>query len=141
MGHEIGHAVARHGGEKLSQGYLQTFGSVAASFVPGTYGLSGLAFDAVSSAGMLHYSREQEYEADQLGMVFMAQAGYEPQAALSFWRKFGSGEGAGSGGFGQYLSSHPLGGKRLVELTGFMPEAERLYQAAPRKYGLGENLK
>ena len=99
------------------------------------------AFEAVSEAGMLHYSRFQEYEADYLGMIYMAKAGYDPKAALSFWRKFGSGDGAGSGGLGQYLSSHPMGEKRLNELGEHLQEAEAAYQAASLKSGLGQSLK
>ncbi len=141
MGHEIGHAAARHGGERMAQAYVKEIGSTVLSLALNDYGITSAAFSAASGAGMLHYSRSQEYEADYLGMIYMAKAGYDPKAALSFWRKFGSGDGAGSSGLGQYLSSHPMGEKRLGELGARLPEAEAAYQAAPLKSGLGLPLK
>lgn len=141
MGHEIGHAVARHSGERAAQDYVKSVGSTVLSLALNDYGISSAAFDAAAGAGMLHYSRTQEYEADYLGMIYMAKAGYDPKAALDFWRKFGAGEGAGAGRLGQYLSSHPMGEKRLAELGSRLPEAEAAYQAAPLKSGFGEPIK
>ena len=141
MGHEIGHAVARHGGERISQSYVKSVGSTVLSLAINDYGISSAAFQTLYGAGMLHYSRAQEYEADYLGMIYMAKAGYDPKAALSFWRKFGSGDGAGDGGLGQYLSSHPMGERRLQELSAHLPEAESCYQGAVLKSGLGMSLK
>jgi predicted Zn-dependent protease len=136
VGHEVGHAIARHAGERMSQGIIQSGGGAALSVFTSTAGTQE-AYGIVTEVGaMLPYSRTQEYEADHLGMIFMAKAGYNPAAALTFWDKFGK---LGSNSrMKELLSTHPVGEKRLQELKDFYPKAMEYYNAAPVKRGLGE---
>ena len=136
VGHEVGHAIARHAGERMSQGIIQSGGGAALSVFTSTAGTQE-AYGIVTEVGaMLPYSRTQEYEADHLGMIFMAKAGYNPAAALTFWDKFGK---LGSNSrVKELLSTHPVGEKRLQELKDFYPKAMEYYNAAPVKRGLGE---
>jgi len=142
VGHEIGHAIARHGGERVSQIMLLKLGEAGLSIA-----LSGkseaarnawlAAYTGVGTVGyMLPYSRKHEYEADHLGLLLMAKAGYDPQAALSFWQKFGGQKK--SSALEEFLSTHPLGPKRLLRLETMMPDASAEYESAPVKRGLGK---
>jgi predicted Zn-dependent protease len=136
VGHEVGHAVARHAGERMSQGIIQSSGGTALSIFTKTPGAQEAYGIATEVGAMLPYSRTQEYEADQLGMIFMAKAGYDPAAALTFWDKFGK---LGSNSrVKELLSTHPVGEKRLQELKDFYPKAIQYYKTAPAKRGLGE---
>jgi predicted Zn-dependent protease len=136
VGHEVGHAIARHAGERMSQGIIQSGGAAALSIftkAPGTQDAYGIATQV---GAMLPYSRTQEYEADRLGMIFMAKAGYDPAAALTFWNKFGK---LGSNSrVKELLSTHPVAEKRLQELKEFYPNAMEYYNRAPVKRRLGE---
>ena len=136
VGHEVGHAIARHAGERMSQGMIQSGGAVALSVLTSTAGAQE-AYGIVTQVGaMLPYSRVQEYEADQLGMIFMAKAGYDPAAALTFWNKFG--KLGSSSRLMEMISTHPIGEKRLQDLKEFYPKAMEYYKTAPVKRGLGE---
>lgn len=136
VGHEVGHAIARHSGERMSQGIFQSVGAAALSVVTSQTGAQE-AYSAVTELGlMLPYSRTQEYEADHLGIIFMAKAGYDPAAALTFWDKFGK---LGSNSRAkELLSTHPVGEKRLQELKDLYPKAMEYYNKARVKRGLGE---
>ena len=136
VGHEVGHAIARHSGERMSQGIFQSVGAAALSVFTSQTGAQE-AYGAVTQVGlMLPYSRTQEYEADHLGIIFMAKAGYDPAAALTFWDKFGK---LGSNSRAkELLSTHPVGEKRLQELRDLYPKAMEYYNKAPKKRGLGE---
>jgi len=139
MGHEIAHAILRHGGERMGHGMIQQVGAgvIAASEVDSgwltAYGI------AANYGAMLPYSREHEYEADQVGMLFMAKAGYDPHAAISFWKKFG--KTSGQSALGEFLSTHPIGRHRVEELQAKLPTVLQLYQKSKVKYGLGEVYK
>ncbi len=134
VGHEIGHAIARHSGERLSWGYLQTLGTIGLSMANET---AGAVFGVGSELGvMLPFSRSNESEADYIGLVLMAKAGYDPVAAISFWQKFGN----GSHGLKDFLSTHPNGDKRIADLQKALPEAQKLYSQAKVQHGLGETL-
>ena len=139
VGHEVAHAVARHGGERMSQAMIQ---QVGAELVAGAAGAENqelwlLAYGGISNLGVvLPYSREHEYEADYMGMIFMAKAGYDPRAALTFWEKFG--KLSQGGAVGEFFSTHPMGEKRLEKMRAQLPSAMELYRQAPRKFGLGE---
>jgi predicted Zn-dependent protease len=131
MGHEIGHALARHGAERMSSGMLaQTGGQVLQAVMVGkgspqsTAMVMG-AFGVGTQLGvMLPHSRTQEYEADNIGLVLMAKAGYNPNAALSFWTKF-----AKSGKTPpEYLSTHPAPANRIAKLKQLIPQTMPIYQ-------------
>lgn len=130
MGHEIAHAVARHGNQRMSQGMLVQFGgavlSVALSQKPQlTQQLFLQSFGITSQLGMLSYSRKHETEADKMGIIFAAMAGYDPEAAIKFWERM-----AASGGQKppELLSTHPSDERRIADLRAFMPEAKKYYK-------------
>ncbi|MBL7943259.1 MAG: M48 family metallopeptidase, partial [Flavobacteriales bacterium] len=99
MGHEIAHAIARHGNERMSQGLLLNLGLSSVSVAMGqnptlTQQIFLQSIGIGSSLGMLSFSRKHETEADKLGLVFMAMAGYDPQVAVSFWERMSASGGA-----------------------------------------------
>jgi len=133
MGHEIGHALARHGAERMSSGMLaQTGGQVLQSVMVGqgnpqnTAMVMG-AFGIGTQLGvMLPHSRTQEYEADHIGLVLMAKAGYNPNSALTFWTKFSkSGQTPP-----EYLSSHPAPANRIATIKKLIPQVMPIYRKA-----------
>jgi predicted Zn-dependent protease len=142
LGHEIAHAIARHGGERMSQGQLQQFGGQTLAAVletrgiaPTTTQLTMVAYNAGSQyLGVLPYSRLHESEADHLGLLYMAKAGYDPTAAVGFWGRFG----ALSSGTPSFLSTHPASADRAAALKAQLGEAQALYAAAAHQYGHGE---
>jgi predicted Zn-dependent protease len=133
MGHEVAHAIARHGGERLSQ-QLAVEGLVAASAIALSQkdskkanlyaGLLGLG----ATVGLLlPYSRLQESEADRLGLIFMAKAGYDPRAAGEFWRRMAE-AGKGKAKPPEFLSTHPADETRIRQLEQWLPEALTYYK-------------
>jgi len=131
MAHEIAHAVARHGNERMSQQLLLTLGAVSLDVAMrenseatrniflATYGVGG-------QLGSLAYSRKHEYEADQLGMIFMAMAGYSPAATVTFWERMqASSSGAEPP---QFLSTHPSSTARIRAAREFVPEANKYFK-------------
>lgn len=132
MGHEIGHAIARHGNERMSQGLLATVGAasiaVALNEKPKeTQSLFLGAYGVGTGLGILAFSRNQESEADKLGMVFMAMAGYEPKEAIPFWERM---KGAGGGSVPEFLSTHSGHDKRIDRIKEWLPNAETYYEKA-----------
>lgn len=138
VGHEIGHAIARHGGERMSHGLLQQIGSQAVAY--GTQEpMFVTAFGLISNVGaVLPYSRVHEYEADHIGLILMAKAGYYPRAALSFWKKFG--KGGTDQRILELLSTHPMSKKRWEEMEALQKKAREYYNKAPKKHGFGQKL-
>ena len=140
VGHEIGHAVARHGGERMTQAILQNLGALGLSAAlkdesAKTRARWMAAYTGITTVGViLPYSRTHEYAADELGMIYMARAGYKPSAAVSFWEKFGKLGGAQL----EFLSTHPLSEKRLTHLREILPCAMIEYETAPVQRGLSE---
>ena len=133
MGHEIGHALARHGAERMSRGQLaQMGGQVLGSVMQGRGNPQNTqavmqAFGIGTQLGvMLPHSRTQEYEADHIGLVLAAKAGYNPQAALRFWEKFAK-DGRTPP---EYLSTHPAPTNRISEIRALLPKVMPIYQAA-----------
>ena len=145
VGHEIGHAIARHGGERMSQSAVQEAGAQAVATTlngksAGTLQAAMIAYSAGTNLGvMLPYSRTHEYEADKLGLVFMSKAGYNPNAAITFWQKFG--QLSQTGTIGEFFSTHPMSEKRIEEMRAYLPTALGMYNTAPNKKNLGESLK
>lgn len=135
MGHEVAHAVAKHGNERMSQQMLAAYGSVAldvalANNSTQTREIAAAAFGIGAQYGaLLPFSRTQETEADHLGLIFMAMAGYDPHAAVPFWERMAAGKGAG-GAPPEIMSTHPSDATRMANLRTFMPEAEKYYKPA-----------
>jgi predicted Zn-dependent protease len=130
MGHEIAHAVAKHGNERMSQAMVQQMGGMAlevalAQKPQQTQDLFMTTYGIGSSVGaMLPWSRQQETEADQYGLIFSAMAGYDPREALPFWQRMAK---AGGGSPPEFLSTHPSDETRLRKLEKFIPEALKYY--------------
>ncbi len=132
MGHEIAHAVARHGNERMSQMMVQQLGGVAldvalAQKSAQTRAIFNTAYGAGTTLGvLLPYSRLQESEADKLGLIFAAIAGYDPREAPKFWQRMSQQSGGGKPP--EFLSTHPSDQKRIQDLQAFMPEAMKYYK-------------
>ena len=136
MGHEITHALAHHGSERMSQGLVQQLGGVAlgvalSSRSAETQNLFMQAYGIGTQVGvMLPFSRKDEYEADQFGLNFTAMAGYNPQEAINLWKRM---EAASSGNRPpEFLSTHPSEGSRIARLQKQMPEAMKYYRPISR---------
>lgn len=144
MSHEIAHALARHGGERMSHnmavdGAKVLIDKVAGKYVPAKKDLLMQAYGVGSKyAVLLPYNRRQESEADHIGLKLMAQAGYDPSVAPGFWTRFGEIKGGGQSA--EFLSTHPSDQRRSSDLRGLMPEASALYQLSTVKYGRGQRL-
>jgi predicted Zn-dependent protease len=144
MSHEVAHALARHGGERMSQRYVidgtQSLGSyVIEGRWPEQHAAIMKAYGLGTQYGIvLPYSRSHESEADHIGLLLMARAGYDPSEAPRFWTRFGQSH-AGSQP-AEFLSTHPNDEHRAEALIKLMPEANQLYQAAVTRFGLGEPI-
>jgi len=131
MGHEIAHAVAKHGNERMSHQMGVQMGGTALSVAidqkpEETKALYMAAFGVGSQVGfMLPYSRTHESEADKMGLIFMAMAGYNPQAAVPFWERMAAGGGQKPP---EFLSTHPAEATRISNLKAYMPEALKFYK-------------
>lgn len=129
MGHEIAHAIARHGNERMSQGIAvqgagMTLQVLAAEKPSMANDLFLQSFGVGSQLGLLAYGRKQESEADKMGLVFMAMGGYDPRVAPAFWERM-----AAQGGQKppEILSTHPSDERRIADLKAYMPEAMKYY--------------
>jgi predicted Zn-dependent protease len=128
MGHEIAHAVARHGNERMSQQLvIQTGGMAMAASMDQqpelTQNIFMSAIGAGSQLGILKFSRMNESEADQMGLVFMAMAGYEPGNAVNFWQRMAAGKGDGAPP--EFMSTHPSDERRIADIQAYLPEARK----------------
>lgn len=134
LAHEVAHAAARHGAERMSQGVLVQIGGTALSAALGGY--SGLtrnlgmqAYRTGTQLGvLLPYSRTHELEADRIGLIYMARAGYDPREAVAFWKRFGAYNAKRGGGRLEFLSTHPLDDNRIAQLERQMPQALAEYE-------------
>ncbi len=133
VAHEVGHAIARHGGERTSWSYLQAIGTLGVSAI-GNDTLATIYGIGSEYGVMLPYSRLHENEADLIGLYLMAKAGYDPQAAVDFWKKFNTGN---SSKLDELLSTHPCDATRIANLSEHLPEAQELYAQSTAKKGLG----
>lgn len=130
MGHEIAHAIARHGSERMSNGMLVQFGGQALGAALQTkpqltQALFAQSFGIGSQLGMLKFSRNHETEADKMGLIFAAMGGYDPEAAVAFWQRMADASGGQKPP--ELLSTHPSDETRIATLKSFMPEAKKYY--------------
>ncbi|MGH7230138.1 MAG: M48 family metallopeptidase [Nitrospiraceae bacterium] len=136
MGHEVVHALARHGGERMSQGIATQVAMIGAAIGLGASGVSGVGGQAAMQAlglgaqvgVLLPFSRKHESEADYIGLLFAAQAGYDPQEAVRVWERM---QAAGGDQPAEFMSTHPGHETRIKQLQEWMPEAMALYRQAP----------
>lgn len=134
MGHEIAHALREHARERIARQMgtqaASSIGSIALEIFTGVKLDPQLAGTVGQAVFVLPNSRENEQEADTIGVELMARAGYDPRAALSLWQKMG--QLSGGGGPPEFLSTHPSGATRLHDLQGYVDKVMPLYQAAKR---------
>ncbi|WP_192820520.1 M48 family metallopeptidase [Rufibacter sp. LB8] len=127
MGHEIAHVIAKHSNERISQ-------QMAAEGIGATLGGLGggasaqilnTAYGIGAGVGMMKFGRTQESEADRLGLIFMAMAGYNPETAITFWQRMAASSGGQSAP--EILSTHPSNETRIADIQKHMPEAKKYY--------------
>ncbi len=133
MGHEVAHAVAKHGAERMSEGLIAQMGGMALAAAlqskpEQTQQLWMTAFGLGAQYGvMLPHSRNQESEADHLGLIFMAMAGYDPGGAVSFWQRMAAKSDGNKPP--EFMSTHPSDETRINDIRALLPEAMKYYQA------------
>lgn len=142
MGHEVAHAVAKHANERMSQQMLTQYGTQAVGTALGgssetTKMIASTALGLGAQYGvLLPYSRKHELEADQLGLIFMAMAGYDPNAAASFWTRMSQ---SGGGSTPEFMSTHPSDQTRINAINKELPEALKYYNN--KKSGTNNSVK
>lgn len=131
MGHEVAHAVAKHGNERMSQAMLQQLGGMALDVAlrdksAQTRTIFGQAYGLGTQFGvMLPFGRTQESEADRMGLIFMSMAGYNPEAAVPFWQRMAA---AGGQQPPEFMSTHPSHETRIADIQKWLPEAKQVYR-------------
>ena len=132
LGHEIAHAVARHSAEQMSNQIKQQYGVQGAGALASILGVGSNTVavgQAVVNSGIklfnLKYSRNHENEADHMGLIFAAMAGYDPSVAVSFWQRMAS---ASTNNTAEFLSDHPSDATRIKNIQGWLPEAQKYYK-------------
>ncbi len=129
MAHEVAHAIARHGSERMSQQVLVEGGLQGLGAATGNAGFVQMAAAAATLGIILPYSRSQEAEADHIGLIYMARAGYDPRAAIKLWKNF---DALGGDRPPEFVSTHPSPGSRIERLERVMPEAMEIYEQSSR---------
>jgi predicted Zn-dependent protease len=131
LGHEIAHAIAKHSNERMSQQMLLQYGASLTDLLTSkksdiTRSTIGTIYGIGSQYGiMLPYSRKHEYEADKLGLIFLAMAGYDPNEAINFWGRMA--DKAGNKPM-EFMSTHPSDENRIAQLQAYLPEAMKYYK-------------
>jgi len=128
MGHEVAHAIARHGNERMSQALALEAGGVALSALLNdkpemAQNLFMTSFGIGSQLGTLKFSRVHETEADKMGLVFMAMAGYDPAVAVDFWKRMATIKNGQAPP--EFLSTHPSDERRVKDIQNYLPEARK----------------
>jgi predicted Zn-dependent protease len=130
LGHEIAHAIARHGNERMSQQLvaqgIQMAGAVALDKNPQVQNIFLQSFGVGGGLGMLAFSRRDELEADELGLIFMAMAGYDPRQAIPFWQRMAKMSGGNAPP--ELLSDHPSDARRIAQIQQLLPTALKYYK-------------
>ena len=148
MSHEIAHALARHGGERMSHQQVKDVGGKVVDAAGRWIYKDGYeekqdivltAYGVASEYGaILPFSRKHETEADLIGIKLMAEAGYDPSEAPQFWERFSAAKSGETPM--EFLSTHPSDARRAADLRASLPEALKIYNKAPQQYGLGDRL-
>ena len=132
LGHEIAHAVAKHSAEQLSNQMKQEYALQVGSSLFSAFGMGPNTQSIVQAVvatgfnfGSLKYSRNHESEADHIGLIFAAMAGYDPQVAVSFWQRMAASSNSQTA---EFLSDHPSDATRIKQIQGWMPEALKYYK-------------
>ena len=137
LGHEIAHAVAKHSAEQMSKKIRQSYGTQIGSQIVGAIAgssvgdLAGAIAQQGFSFANLRYSRDNETEADHMGLIFAAMAGYDPAVAIPFWQRMA--EKSGGGNSSDMFSDHPSDAKRIAAIRQWLPTAEKYYEASGAK--------
>jgi predicted Zn-dependent protease len=126
MAHEIGHAIARHGTERVS---LEMGPNIAIELLGGEN--KALYSTATQLAVSLPWGRKQELEADEIGLIYMARAGYDPRQAVEFWKRMAAQSKGGAPP--EFLSTHPSDATRIEQLEDLLPKAMKVYEGATTK--------
>jgi predicted Zn-dependent protease len=129
MGHEIAHAIARHGNERMSQGLMQQFGGMALSAAIASKPSATQDLFMSAYGGVLPFGRKQELEADRYGLIFAAIAGYDPASAVPFWERMSKMSGSG-GKQPELLSTHPSDETRIAKVREYAAEAATYYKTS-----------
>lgn len=143
MSHEVAHALARHGGERMSQSFAVDQTKAAINYVMQKQDetkreLLMQAYGISTEYGvLLPYSRKQESEADHIGLMLMSSAGYDPNEAPGFWHRFAS---VGGTKPPEFMSTHPADERRARDLQTLLPEATDRYASATQQFGAGETI-
>jgi predicted Zn-dependent protease len=153
MGHEVAHATRRHGKQRYARSIRNNYLGLiigGAAIVGGQMlcktdqckllsALGGAAAGFAITFFDRRFSREDETEADRFGQIYMAKAGYDPSEASKLWERMG----AASGGKAppEFMSTHPASARRSNNLQQWLPEAQKVYEGAPQKYGLGDPIR
>ena len=139
VAHEIAHALARHSGERSSWNQLKSVGAAILKSRTDSAAAES-AYQKIAQVGViLPFSRKHEYEADKMGMLLMAKAGYKPSAAIEFWSRFTQGS-ANDNVISGWMSTHPRDTDRINAMRSNLAEAEAAYAAAPNKKGYGMSI-
>ena len=130
MGHELSHAIGQHGAERMSQAKLAQIGVTAAGAGVGDQDRARVmqVLNAGAKFGIMSYGRKHETEADHMGLLLMATAGYDPNESIKFWERMKA--KAGGGKQPEFLSTHPSHETRIRDLTNWIPDALPLYRAS-----------
>lgn len=131
MGHEIAHAIAEHGAERMSQGLLQQGLDIGVALAtanrnPQVQAIFQTAFGVSSQLGVLAFSRQQESEADKLGLIFSSMAGFDPREAPRFWERMSAASQGGAPP--EFMSTHPSHDRRIRDLQAQMPDVVKIYE-------------
>jgi predicted Zn-dependent protease len=143
MSHEIAHVIARHGAQRMTQQMLLQGAMIGAGLSMKNSTQKNIVLSALG-VGVLYgftlpFSRLHESEADQIGLIYMAKAGYDPNEAINFWKRFG--QVKGGKGVPEWASTHPADATRIQGLRSYLSRAKYDYQNVKVKYGLGQSFR
>ncbi len=152
LGHEVAHATRRHGKQQYARAKNENmWGAIlgGATALTGQFlckskncklatGLGGVAAGFAITFLDRKFSREDETEADKFGQIYMAKAGYDPKESIALWERMDAANGGKAPS--EWMSTHPSNDTRRTNLNGWLAENEKIYQGAPKKYGVGDKI-